>query len=730
MANFTQEQIQGFWDQVKNLAPHERNMAIYNEAKKHGMDAGQIAGALSQFSPDFSAANINNWVADQGLAPLGAAAPVDGGGAALGSGAGTTAPTQYMDDRYWVHRDLGTVVGGAAPEGGWSQSAEDFGRPSFSTAEEAQQFIDSASNVQGGQYTPSQVSDYWAQVNSLHPTERNQEIYNFARDNGLSVDQVAGYLEQIDPSFSAEGINQWISDQGLPGLNAGGVGGGDGGGAGGGAGTGIPTYGLGGAAGSLGAANTAISNAVTAGQDFMAQGNIGAEDAMMQALTGARGDLAAGMDYSQGAIADALNQSRGDVLSGGRQAVGAFTRGMETGRGDIRSALGQGRQDITSALGQGRGDLAGGTQSALSSIARGLSGYQDQMSPWAQSGMSAHDRQAALAGAMGPQAQAQAFAEYQSSPGQQWAVDRGLKAIEQSAAAKGGGFGGGNVMKSLADYAIGRAQQNYQQDFENLGGLANKGFQASSGLGQAAMGAGQASAGIQQQGSRDMANLAQQAGTNLANMGMTAGGNMANLAQSGWGNVGNLHANQGNTLANLSTGAGTNLANIGMTGAGGMSDAALGVGSGIANLRSGLGTNLANIGMTGASGISGNLGRLGGYQYDTGQQIGTNLSNTAVGMGNLANQLGTGIAGDLSGYGANMGNFFTGAGQQGGQVPGNLMTMYGNLATGQGTATTPYISNSGVFGALGTAGQWGGLFDALRGMGMGGAQQPQVQPAK
>lgn len=73
--------------------------------------------------------------------------------------------------------------------------------------------------------------------------------------------------------------------------------------------------------------------------------------------------------------------------------------------------------------------------------------------------------------------QAQPF-NYQSSPGYQFALNQGLQASE-NAASRVGGVQGGNQLKALTNYAVGSADQDYQQQFgdyitqQNLG-LANQ----------------------------------------------------------------------------------------------------------------------------------------------------------------------------------------------------------------------------------------------------------------
>jgi hypothetical protein len=120
-----------------------------------------------------------------------------------------------------------------------------------------------------------------------------------------------------------------------------------------------------------------------------------------------------------------------------------------------------------------------------------------------QQGQQASQLQAALSGALGAPAQAQAFANFQASPGQQWLQDQALRGVTRNAAAIGG-LGGGNVMQALQRQAMGMAQQDFQNQFANMGAVADRGIQAAQlqnalyqGNQNAATSAGAQGAGVQ-----------------------------------------------------------------------------------------------------------------------------------------------------------------------------------------------------------------------------------------
>lgn len=88
-------------------------------------------------------------------------------------------------------------------------------------------------------------------------------------------------------------------------------------------------------------------------------------------------------------------------------------------------------------------------------------------------GRQADARTQALSGALGPQAQAKAFQEYQMSPGQQWKMDQGVHLTEQDLAAAG--LGGGTRYKTLARYKQGLVDQNFADDYNRLAAQGDMG---------------------------------------------------------------------------------------------------------------------------------------------------------------------------------------------------------------------------------------------------------------
>jgi hypothetical protein len=227
--------------------------------------------------------------------------------------------------------------------------------------------------------------------------------------------------------------------------------------------------------------------------------------------------------------------------------------------------------------------LQSGFNAAGQSIEQGLNQATQTLSPYTQGGSGAFDYQAALSGAMGPEAQAQAYANYQQSPGQQYLVDQGERAITRNAAATGG-LQGGNVLQELQRHGIGFAAQDFNDSFNRLGSLSSMGlssasllgglqFNAGARVGDYAYGTGQALSGGRTRAGQDiagaignttssLANLINQQGTGLSGIEVTASINLANiLASAGEGDAAAIAQLQ-TLLANINSGSAANLGGL------------------------------------------------------------------------------------------------------------------------------------------------------------------------
>lgn len=124
-----------------------------------------------------------------------------------------------------------------------------------------------------------------------------------------------------------------------------------------------------------------------------------------------------------------------------------------------------------------------------------------RLAPYSDAGLPASQKQQALSGALGPEAQQTAYDEYVESPGVAFARERGLRAIDRNAAAQGS-LVGGNRDKARIDFAQGLAEQDFSNYFNRLGSITGTGLSAAQAIGgvsgQAAQGQAQMTAGAGQ----------------------------------------------------------------------------------------------------------------------------------------------------------------------------------------------------------------------------------------
>ena len=269
-------------------------------------------------------------------------------------------------------------------------------------------------------------------------------------------------------------------------------------------------------------------------------------------------------------------------------------------------------------------------------------------------GAQAQQLQAALTGALGPEAQAEAIANYQASPGLAYQQEQAMREAERYASATGQSLGG-NVLAELQRRAIGLSQQDFNNRVAQLGSQAGMGLQAAS------QGAGlrgqQAQLGAQLQAQGDLANQA-----------------MA-------GQYGMLGAQLG-TQANL--------ANQALQGQYDIAGAQLG----------------ANLASQGANIMSNTLGRAADYRYGTGQQIANQADRTYQALSNLANQQGINLSNLVGEGGRNIANLQQATGGAFADMPTSLQTLLANLAVQQGTQQARYTGAAGTAQGEGVRGAY------------------------
>lgn len=144
--------------------------------------------------------------------------------------------------------------------------------------------------------------------------------------------------------------------------------------------------------------------------------------------------------------------------------------------------------------------------------------------PWRQAGIGALNKLIPLSQQYTPFGMKQ----FQAEPGYGFRLAEGMKALERSAAAKGGLLSGAQ-MKGIQRYGQDLASQEYQNAFNR--------YQAER---QARLGPLQSLAGVGQTATQALGGAASQYGTNIGNLAMTGGANAANAALM----QGNIRASQ------------------------------------------------------------------------------------------------------------------------------------------------------------------------------------------
>jgi hypothetical protein len=175
---------------------------------------------------------------------------------------------------------------------------------------------------------------------------------------------------------------------------------------------------------------------------------------------------------------------------------------------------------VGSALAGGK--AGGGSQQAQQALAQ----QRQDLMPWVNTGGQALGQTANLLGLNGQPAADAAMATFQQSPGYQWQLGQGLRAVDAGAAASGM-LRSGATLKAEQTYGRGLANQDFSNYYNRLAGLSQLGEQGAAG------GASTAQTG---------ANLAQGAGNtqasiygNLASgLGSTVNGLFQNPAFNSW----------------------------------------------------------------------------------------------------------------------------------------------------------------------------------------------------
>lgn len=286
-------------------------------------------------------------------------------------------------------------------------------------------------------------------------------------------------------------------------------------------------------------------------------------------------------------------------------ALGGAGTGFLGAMANLQQGYGTAQTALDTSTAQARQDVTGGTSSALAQLAQTREEARGQYEPYTTVGTAAVQREAALSGALGPEAQQAAIDAYIESPGQQYLREQQEKALLRNAAAIGG-LGGGNVRTALQEQAMGIASTQQQQYLENLRSLATRGQEAAgamtgvisqTGLAGAQMtqGAGNLLAQLSQQYGLSSADLARMTSSEMATLANNTGLNLATIQQANAAARAGLQTELGSSMASARAAQASDIAGLTETAATNVLNTQQGISSYLANLATGTGSNIANL---------------------------------------------------------------------------------------------------------------------------------------
>ena len=163
----------------------------------------------------------------------------------------------------------------------------------------------------------------------------------------------------------------------------------------------------------------------------------------------------------------ALND--GNTLAGTdlKDYYGVAGQALSQGYNAAGQRLTQAGDQATNYLNAGRTDIMGGVQNANALL-----------QPYIDTGSRALQMTGDLSGANGVDAGRAAMANFEFSPGYQFALDQGLRAVDAGAAARGMLVSGGTRTAEMK-YGQGLAAQDFASYYNRLSGLATQGLAAS-----------------------------------------------------------------------------------------------------------------------------------------------------------------------------------------------------------------------------------------------------------
>jgi len=323
------------------------------------------------------------------------------------------------------------------------------------------------------------------------------------------------------------------------------------------------------------------------------------------------------------------NYAQQDVPYGLTAAQAAMTSGQQQSEMAQLQGLAGGEQALTEGQRAALQNLALTQQRTSGLYDKGIGYYE----PYTQAGIGAYNQQAALSGALGPEAQQSAYAAYQQSPGVAFAQQEAERAILRNASALGG-LGGGNVRDELSRRAVGTYMQDFQNQFGRLGDVSAQGYNAAS---QAA-------------GMRGMqAGSEQTLGMTAAQIPMNVGSAIAQGRFQTGQTIGGQRGQLGQIMGNQAYQAGSDIASAIANTTSSLSALTNAQGAGMSDIMSNTVNNVNNLYQAAAAGDSEAISQLQSMLANLSTGAGSSYSNVPIVPGAVTNLTG-GVAGIASGF--------------------------------------------------------------------------------
>jgi hypothetical protein len=236
-------------------------------------------------------------------------------------------------------------------------------------------------------------------------------------------------------------------------------------------------------------------------------------------FSGKSGRLAAMQTAQQ--LANTQGQITNLLNTGQNQAIGAIQGAQPL----ALSALGTGYDTAMSGLKTGYDTAMPALQTGYNTARADYGRASDLYNPYATTGAQGFNMLANATGLNGPEGNQAAVGAFQAGPGYKWQTDQALEGILRKQGAMGMAMGG-NTLAALGDRAGQLANQEYNNWRNQLQGIANTGYNATT-----------AQAGL----ARGQGDLATGYGQNVANMGYGYGQDVGKMAYGYGANVGDIY---------------------------------------------------------------------------------------------------------------------------------------------------------------------------------------------